>query len=76
MLFQRADTIENGWRAVQPFLDAWAQNDDLEGYAVGTDGPDSAHELIQRDGRLWHKVGEPTGPGVAPVPKRGEKSPS
>ena len=24
-LFQRADNIENGWRAVQPFLDAWAQ---------------------------------------------------
>lgn len=23
-LFQRADNIENGWRAVQPFLDAWA----------------------------------------------------
>ena len=41
-----------------------------------TDGPSGAHELIQRDGRLWHKVGEPTGPGVAPVPKRGEKSPS
>jgi len=23
ILFQRADAIEAGWRAVQPFLDAW-----------------------------------------------------
>jgi len=86
MLFQRADTIENGWRAVQPFLEAWSresgtgesesEKSGIEGYAAGTDGPSGAHELIQRDGRLWHKVGEPTGPGVAPVPKRGEKSPS
>ncbi|KAA0016408.1 glucose-6-phosphate dehydrogenase [Salinicola corii] len=73
MLFQRADTIENGWRAVQPFLDAWARQSEagesgIEGYAAGTDGPAGAHELIQRDGRTWHKVGEATGPGVAPVP--------
>ena len=26
MLFQRADTIEGGWRAVQPVLDAWARS--------------------------------------------------
>jgi len=75
MLFQRADTIENGWRAVQPFLEAWShesksEGPEIEGYAAGEDGPTSAHELIQRDGRLWHKVGEPTGPGVAPVPRR------
>ncbi|OLO03496.1 glucose-6-phosphate dehydrogenase [Salinicola socius] len=78
MLFQRADTIENGWRAVQPFLEAWSRKSGtgksgIEGYAAGTDGPSGAHELIQRDGRLWHKVGEPTGPGVAPVPKRGDR---
>ena len=24
-LFQRADDVEAGWRAVQPFLDAWSQ---------------------------------------------------
>ncbi|MFC0266747.1 glucose-6-phosphate dehydrogenase [Kushneria aurantia] len=68
MLFQRADTIENGWRAVQPFLDAWAEDDSVEGYAAGEDGPAGAHELLERDGRKWHKVGEFTGPGIAPVP--------
>ena len=25
-LFQRADTVEAGWQAVQPILDAWANN--------------------------------------------------
>ncbi|GHB16392.1 glucose-6-phosphate dehydrogenase [Salinicola rhizosphaerae] len=73
MLFQRADTIENGWRAVQPFLDAWSQNPALEGYAAGEDGPRGAFELIGRDGRRWHQVGSATGPGVAPVPKSGKR---
>jgi len=74
MLFQRADTIENGWRAVQPFLEAWSrQLSRVEDYAAGEDGPAAAHQLIQRDGRQWHKVGEPTGPGVAPVPGRIKK---
>ncbi|RKR04376.1 glucose-6-phosphate 1-dehydrogenase [Kushneria sinocarnis] len=68
MLFQRVDTIENGWRAVQPFLDAWEEDDSVDGYAAGEDGPESAHELLRRDGREWHKVGEVTGPGKAPVP--------
>ncbi|WFF40473.1 glucose-6-phosphate dehydrogenase [Salinicola endophyticus] len=68
MLFQRADTIENGWRAVQPFLDAWTETADLADYPAGEDGPQSAHDLIERDGRQWHQVGSPTGPGVAPTP--------
>ncbi|HET8790914.1 MAG TPA: glucose-6-phosphate dehydrogenase [Modicisalibacter sp.] len=57
MLFQRADTIENSWRAVQPFLDAWQADNRSDGYAAGTHGPASADELIERDGRQWHKVG-------------------
>ncbi|OHV10525.1 glucose-6-phosphate dehydrogenase [Kushneria phosphatilytica] len=68
MLFQRVDTIENGWRAVQPFLDAWEEDDSVDGYAAGEDGPESAHEMLRRDGREWHKVGEVTGPGKAPIP--------
>lgn len=57
MLFQRADTIENGWRAVQPFLEAWKDDPRTDGYAAGEDGPASASELIGRDGRNWHQVG-------------------
>ena len=40
-LFQRADNIEAGWQAVQPILDAWANNPprDFPNYAAGCDGP-------------------------------------
>jgi glucose-6-phosphate 1-dehydrogenase len=56
-LFQRADNIENGWRAVQPFIDAWKSGGDkVEGYAAGSDGPACADALLARDGRAWHKL--------------------
>jgi glucose-6-phosphate 1-dehydrogenase len=54
-LFQRADGVEAGWRAVQPFLDAWsrARASGLVSYAAGGDGPPEASALLQRDGRRW-----------------------
>ncbi|MDB6050762.1 MAG: glucose-6-phosphate dehydrogenase [Pseudomonas sp.] len=55
-LFQRADNIENGWRAVQPFLDAWAKHAQVEQYKAGEDGPTAADELLQRDGREWRSI--------------------
>lgn len=57
-LFQRADSIEAGWAAVQPFLDAWAGNNTIpETYDPGSMGPASADKLVQRDGREWHELG-------------------
>ncbi len=56
-LFQRADNIENGWRAVQPFLDAWAEGGEVQPYAAGEDGPAAADELLARDRRVWHSIG-------------------
>jgi glucose-6-phosphate 1-dehydrogenase len=56
-LFQRADNIENGWRAVQPFLDAWADAGKVRMYAAGTDGPQAADELLARDNRAWRQLG-------------------
>jgi glucose-6-phosphate 1-dehydrogenase len=55
-LFQRADNIENGWRAVQPFLDAWQKNPQVEFYQAGEDGPVAADELLARDGREWRDI--------------------
>jgi glucose-6-phosphate 1-dehydrogenase len=55
-LFQRADNIENGWRAVQPFLDAWKAGGQVVTYAAGEDGPTAADELLARDGRSWHSL--------------------
>ena len=57
-LFQRADNIEAGWQAVQPILDAWANNQprDLPNYAAGGSGPAAADELLARDGRAWRPL--------------------
>jgi glucose-6-phosphate 1-dehydrogenase len=59
ILFQRADSVEAGWQAVQPFLDAWkkAGAKGLEPYKAGSEGPDAANELLRRDGRSWRKLG-------------------
>ncbi|MEA9975557.1 MULTISPECIES: glucose-6-phosphate dehydrogenase [unclassified Pseudomonas] len=56
-LFQRADNIENGWRAVQPFLDAWAKHPQVEQYKAGEEGPAAADELLKRDGFEWRCIG-------------------
>src|SRR3984893_688005 len=58
MLFQRADSIEAGWQAVQPILDAWkkAGATGLEFYPAGSEGPPGAFELLKRDGRSWWKL--------------------
>ena len=57
-LFQRADNIEAGWRAVQPILDAWASNPakDIPSYGAGGNGPAAADELLARDGRAWRPL--------------------
>jgi glucose-6-phosphate 1-dehydrogenase len=58
ILFQRADGIEAGWRAVQPFLDGWrdAGRRGLAVYEAGSDGPAEADQLLARDGRRWRPI--------------------
>jgi glucose-6-phosphate 1-dehydrogenase len=56
-LFQRADAIEAGWAAVQPFLDLWATNQSIpEPYEAGTLGPAAADALLAHDGHEWHEL--------------------
>jgi glucose-6-phosphate 1-dehydrogenase len=59
ILFQRADSVEAGWQAVQPFLEAWkkAGAKGLETYKAGSEGPPGATELLKRDGRGWREPG-------------------
>jgi len=58
ILFQRADSVEAGWQAVQPFLDGWkkAGAKGLKIYEPGSEGPEEANEFIERDGRSWRKL--------------------
>jgi glucose-6-phosphate 1-dehydrogenase len=59
MLFQRADTVEAAWRAVEPVLDAWAARSasDFPNYAAGSSGPAAADRLLARDGHAWLPIG-------------------
>jgi glucose-6-phosphate 1-dehydrogenase len=58
-LFQRAETVEAAWCAVQPVLDAWAAQPphDFPNYAAGSSGPEAAERLIARDNRAWLPIG-------------------
>ncbi|MBX9933556.1 MAG: glucose-6-phosphate dehydrogenase [Methylobacterium sp.] len=56
-LFQRADNIEAGWRAVQPVLDAWSDGRaPMAAYPAGSAGPKEADDLLARDGRAWRPL--------------------
>jgi glucose-6-phosphate 1-dehydrogenase len=57
-LFQRADTVEAAWCAVQGLLDAWAHDpaNDFPNYIAGSAGPEAADRLLARDGRAWHPI--------------------
>jgi len=76
ILFQRADTVEAAWCAVQGLLDAWARApaDDFPNYAAGTAGPAAADRLLARDGHAWlpikahHPHGRSGGSSSAPAP--------
>ncbi len=64
-LFMRADTVEHGWRIVQPVLDAWGEESaHFPNYASGSEGPKAADDLIGRDSdRRWRLI---TGPSRRP----------
>jgi glucose-6-phosphate 1-dehydrogenase len=66
-LYQRADSIEAGWRLVQPLLDVWAKNSSfgLPVYPAGSAGPAEADDLLRRDGRHWRPI-DKTPEGTAP----------
>jgi glucose-6-phosphate 1-dehydrogenase len=56
-LFKKADEIDFSWRAVQPFLDAWATAGEVHGYPAGANGPRQAELWMERQGRKWRPVG-------------------
>ena len=58
ILFQRAQFVEEGWRFVQPILDAWKapESGGLTDYPAGSAGPREADELLQRTGHTWRSL--------------------
>ncbi|NBW43931.1 MAG: glucose-6-phosphate dehydrogenase, partial [Sphingobacteriia bacterium] len=58
-LFQRADSVEAGWRIVQPYVDLCREKPNalLEFYSAGSEGPTKADALLEISGRKWRKLG-------------------
>ncbi len=57
-LFMRDDQVEAAWAALMPVLVVWkaAPAEVFPNYAVGTDGPEAAKELIERAGHAWSPI--------------------
>jgi len=55
-LFTRADEVEAAWTLVDPIEGAWRDGRPrLQTYAAGSWGPDAAAQLLNADGREWHR---------------------
>lgn len=51
-LFVRSDEVEKSWEIYEPLLD----HPDIDSYAAGTDGPESAEGLIMTDPGMWSDI--------------------
>ena len=54
-LFPRHEEVELAWRILDPIIDFWAADGKPDQYASGTWGPESADEMLARDGRTWRR---------------------
>ena len=53
-LFIRSDEVEQAWRIVDPYLEAWSEpGASLHPYEAGTWGPHMADLLVERSGDEW-----------------------
>jgi glucose-6-phosphate 1-dehydrogenase len=54
-LFPRHEEVELSWKILDPIEEFWATQGAPEQYAPGTWGPQSADDLLARDGRVWRR---------------------
>ncbi|MGE0114952.1 MAG: glucose-6-phosphate dehydrogenase [Steroidobacteraceae bacterium] len=53
-LFLPQEWIEHAWRVLEPVMELWRHSKhDLSLYSAGSWGPQSAEQLLERDGRAW-----------------------
>ncbi|HEY6454313.1 MAG TPA: glucose-6-phosphate dehydrogenase [Steroidobacteraceae bacterium] len=59
ILFPGTTLIEQGWKLVQPLLDAWSgqKRADVPRYAAGSQGPREAERLLAQSGHSWRALG-------------------
>ena len=58
-LFMRSDEIERAWEIMDPIIAATAGPDapQPQEYALGSQGPECADEMLAAEGRAWNKAG-------------------
>ncbi len=54
-LFPQHEEVELSWKILDPILDYWAKHGKPDPYESGSWGPDSAHKMLARDGRVWRR---------------------
>jgi glucose-6-phosphate 1-dehydrogenase len=54
-LFPRHTEVELGWKILDPVIDYWASKGKPEPYPSGGWGPQTAHDMLARDGRAWRR---------------------
>jgi glucose-6-phosphate 1-dehydrogenase len=52
-LFIRSDEVQQAWRIVDPYLQAWSEGAPLYTYPAGSWGPHMADLLVERNGDHW-----------------------
>ena len=57
-LFTRADEVEEAWSVVTPIIETWAESapPDFPNYEAGSWGPDTADQLLGREGNRWRRI--------------------
>jgi glucose-6-phosphate 1-dehydrogenase len=54
-LFPRQREVELSWRILDPIVEFWEKNSKPDFYQPGSWGPDSAMDMLARDGRAWRR---------------------
>ncbi|MBA3232544.1 MAG: glucose-6-phosphate dehydrogenase [Propionibacteriales bacterium] len=54
-LFPQQEEVELSWRILDPIIEYWAEHGKPDPYPSGTWGPQSAVEMLARDGRSWRR---------------------
>ncbi|WP_028047921.1 glucose-6-phosphate dehydrogenase [Cellulomonas sp. URHE0023] len=54
-LFPRHEEVELSWKVLDPITAYWAAHGKPDQYRSGTWGPESADEMMARDGRTWRR---------------------
>jgi glucose-6-phosphate 1-dehydrogenase len=56
-LFMRGDEVEAAWQWIDPIIEYWKQSErPVDTYTAGSEGPESANELMKKSDRVWRKI--------------------